>query len=1502
MKRSLVSSIILLLVFSIYITQAAPKTTSSSSSTCSTSRIRKSWSSMKETEQNLFIDAIQTLKSNGKWNEIVDMYMGSSKFSHGTGAFLPWHRVFLWEVENMIRNLGDKYKCVTIPYWNWESDAGRERVSSILSPKFFGNKTDPDTHCLRDGLFKGWVTSDNNCLMRTYDSEYGFVGEAEIAHIITGYRIYGKTAIGFRSKLEAAPHAAVLNYLGNDGGQLGSFRSPDDPLFYLILTNVDRIFSIWQDCHDLDKVDFETADADTIGASYQGTKKGLDDDVNLIMPFMWKGKPFPSFSTNYRIRDGLSINNHRINYRYAAPDHMVQLLDKTYGDCKWDWFVLPVTKSKVSVASVVTEFSNTEQLDSKCTLKYNIEGGNTIRMRMECNTEDSWIAIGWGAESNGMDKADCAIATKTAKGYIIADYFADGFSKPAMDKSQNIAFVNAGSEDGMTFMEFTRPLSSGDADQDKDIVLDANTKLVWAYGNDGSSPSIDYHGATQRGTKQFSFSSSSKKRSISQDSMGHMWDNSVSLGGGVAYLFWKVNYDTNTIRMRAEFTVDPDSWIAIGWSPDGHPMKNADVAILQRKSGRLVVGDYISTDFTVPTRDDHQDLVEQVAGQDRGVTFMEFTRALDTHDPQDKPILPGMTTIIWGFGNSLDQLGIHSNKGHEDVAFIQGSGDDHVLPAHSHSHSHEHDSESINDEDSEERETIDDERWQNESDGSQQTQSESSGVEVVWDGKRVLEKGVTLSWKEDGDYIHMRFEVQNAPGWIGIGWGASDGGMNGADMVILSRLEDGYPLIGDYFSRTYAAPVLDTVQNVIPIRSGKTESVTFMEFKKPIDNVGDSSQDRSILRGSVSLIWAAGPRLSTIDKHIDQGSASVVLLGTRNSFGEVWDGYNIIPTERNPIGKISWKFRNEDEIVIRLEIETDGWIGLGWSPDGHSMTNADCVILTKDPITEEYVLGDYFSYGLVAPTLDKSQDVVPLQIGYEEGITFMEFSRKLDTGDNMDKPLAIGNARFIWAYGSDPYNLDYHQGRYHARFTLTGPLLQQSTPFTGEWDGELSVLRGSGSFYWKIEEDDSVRMRLEVSDADGWISVGWNPDDHAMQNADCVIMMQKEGKFHIGDYFSKSYVIPVLDEHQDVIPVVGGVDNGMVFMEFIRKFETEDKDDKPILQGKMRMIFAYGGDMDILSYHDSRDKQDVTLVKGGWSGVWENEMEFENIAKLWWTVDLEREVARFKFEVATEGWIAIGWGPSDNGMKNGDCVILTREDGIYTIGDYYTTDYAKPKLDKIQNIVGFDMGYKDGKTFMEFERPLDSGDSRQDRPIDKGPMRFIWAYGKTLDHLSYHAERGNPLIVFYGAPVHWDGMQEFDRHRARLWWKVEGSMIRMRFEAKTPGYVAIGIEPEDFQGMLNTDMLIMTRVDGEYTIQDYFSVGYSTPVLDTTQDVLQITAGHRDGWSFMEFVRPLDTKDKSDKVITKGPTRIVWAYGRDLEKLQKHSRAGNADITFIPGK
>ena len=109
---------------------------------------------------------------------------------------------------------------------------------------------------------------------------------------------YG-TSGGFRAHTEGTPHANPHNLLG---GHIRTFSSPSDPLFFSHHTYVDKIWAMWQDCHDYLEVD-KSALTSVHYASHEGDAAANDaaktngkyDNIDWKMPFLAeKSKPEPN--------------------------------------------------------------------------------------------------------------------------------------------------------------------------------------------------------------------------------------------------------------------------------------------------------------------------------------------------------------------------------------------------------------------------------------------------------------------------------------------------------------------------------------------------------------------------------------------------------------------------------------------------------------------------------------------------------------------------------------------------------------------------------------------------------------------------------------------------------------------------------------------------------------------------------------------------------------------------------------------------------------------------------------------------------------------------------------------------------------------------------------------------------------------------------------------------------------------------------------------------------
>ncbi|KAF4429629.1 Tyrosinase [Fusarium acutatum] len=153
----------------------------------------------------------------------------------------------------------------TLGYWDWSLDADDTPKSTIWDPKtgFGGNGSPNKTEsiydgravrkCLNNGPFKDLIPAyltteyDPHCLSRNWND-----GSKNVGNMLS--KNYNKEAVAkvqevkdydhYRQKLEAGPHGAIHSAIGGD---MIPNTSPNDPIFFLHHTQIDRLWSLWQE-------------------------------------------------------------------------------------------------------------------------------------------------------------------------------------------------------------------------------------------------------------------------------------------------------------------------------------------------------------------------------------------------------------------------------------------------------------------------------------------------------------------------------------------------------------------------------------------------------------------------------------------------------------------------------------------------------------------------------------------------------------------------------------------------------------------------------------------------------------------------------------------------------------------------------------------------------------------------------------------------------------------------------------------------------------------------------------------------------------------------------------------------------------------------------------------------------------------------------------------------------------------------------------------------------
>jgi len=177
------------------------------------------------------VAAMKALPSSDprNWQRQADIHLNFCP--HGNWFFLPWHRAYLLYFEQICRQLTGSTD-FALPYWNWTCN---RTIPSI----FQGGAANP--------LFNpGRVASPPAALGD------GLVGPAVISGILaeTNFLIFASGAAASQrpptppvyGPLEGTPHNSVHGFVGGD---MQTYQSPRDPIFWTHHNMIDRIWNDW---------------------------------------------------------------------------------------------------------------------------------------------------------------------------------------------------------------------------------------------------------------------------------------------------------------------------------------------------------------------------------------------------------------------------------------------------------------------------------------------------------------------------------------------------------------------------------------------------------------------------------------------------------------------------------------------------------------------------------------------------------------------------------------------------------------------------------------------------------------------------------------------------------------------------------------------------------------------------------------------------------------------------------------------------------------------------------------------------------------------------------------------------------------------------------------------------------------------------------------------------------------------------------------------------------
>jgi tyrosinase-like protein/Big-like domain-containing protein len=252
---------------------------------------RKNGATASAAEQTAYVNAILAVGTKPAyvfpmgidfWHTQQEVHdnMGSFSNIHETLAFLPWHREFVNRYELLLQEYDPTVKLL---YWDWATNPS---ASLSFMGSFSGSIGAPFNPALAPptvtrGLFGSPpAESDSAVLARSpYDP-------------FISYACVPPVSAPFMSALEDCSHNYSHGYIG--GNMSSPATSAQDPFFFMLHGNVDRLWAQWQrNSSDLPRLD----PTQTYGASL-----GSDTNLSLTMA-PWDGSPgLPTSASSFQIQ------------------------------------------------------------------------------------------------------------------------------------------------------------------------------------------------------------------------------------------------------------------------------------------------------------------------------------------------------------------------------------------------------------------------------------------------------------------------------------------------------------------------------------------------------------------------------------------------------------------------------------------------------------------------------------------------------------------------------------------------------------------------------------------------------------------------------------------------------------------------------------------------------------------------------------------------------------------------------------------------------------------------------------------------------------------------------------------------------------------------------------------------------------------------------------------------------------------------------------------------
>ena len=169
---------------------------------------------------------------------------------HEFEYFLPWHRWFIWQYENLLRRVSCR---ITVPYWDFTLVAGEPFTSALwknTDAGLGGDGEGPPRSCVKNGPFREgkWrliKSAGGGCLKRDFQRDEVFPTLIDLLALLNMFPSADQFR-DFELILRNDYYENIHLFIGGSEGTMNHRDTAAAPEYFPLVAMVDRIWADWQ--------------------------------------------------------------------------------------------------------------------------------------------------------------------------------------------------------------------------------------------------------------------------------------------------------------------------------------------------------------------------------------------------------------------------------------------------------------------------------------------------------------------------------------------------------------------------------------------------------------------------------------------------------------------------------------------------------------------------------------------------------------------------------------------------------------------------------------------------------------------------------------------------------------------------------------------------------------------------------------------------------------------------------------------------------------------------------------------------------------------------------------------------------------------------------------------------------------------------------------------------------------------------------------------------------